>query len=192
MALAQTLSQTPSGENGDERRWLAGPIDLGGISSGLALLARHWFERQIRGAVPDRSAIDPSALKPILPNMSVLGLERIGGTVHTVCVRLWGTGLVQVYGRDVTGQRSHQFHSPEQNDDLLARIREITDRRMPLFWRQRSLVKGCADLVAERVFCPLTAGGDQIESVMGVLEFSGEDIDPRMLEGFGPLLLGHS
>ena len=173
-------------------RWIGTQPDLDQVPERLCTLARYWLDIREDGDIPDRRAFNPSALKPILPNLMMLGLERTAGDLSAVRIRVMGTALVRAYGRDWTGSTSHECDRPEHVDSHMKRIQSIVDKRQPLYWRQWSLARDCDDLFAERLFCPLGDPDGTVTRVVMIIEFPGMENDPRLREGFGPLLMGNT
>jgi hypothetical protein len=173
-------------------RWVSAETDLADIPDRLRTLAQYWLATRGDDDIPSRHKFDPSAVKSILPNLMMLGLERMDGKLAAVRIRLMGTALVRAYGRDWTGQTSQECDRPEHLDSHLQRMQNILENRRPLYWRQWSLARGCEDLFAERLFCPLAGEDGSVTRIVMIIEFPGMEHDPRVREGFGPLLLGNT
>lgn len=187
--LAEARFTEPESLRNELIRWIDDASELTEVPQKLAGLARHWFDRRTDGKIPARKAIDPTDLKPLLPNILMFGLERTDDKLTSVRIRLMGTGLVRVYGRDWTGLTTSQFDRPEEVADHLTRMQTICDRGQPLYWRHRSLARGCEDVVAEHMFCPLTNAAGEVSYIISLLDFPGTENDPRVRDNFGPLQL---
>lgn len=187
--LAEAKYIEPDALQNELVRWIDDESDLADVPLKLAGLARYWFGCRTDGGIPARTAIDPAELKPMLPNILMFGLERTDNILTAVRIRLMGTGLVRVYGRDWTGLTTSQFDREDQVADHLTRMQTISERGQPLYWRHGSLARGCEDLVAEHIFCPLTDAAGEVSSIISLLDFPGMENDPRVRDNFGPLLL---
>ncbi|MGF1624559.1 MAG: PAS domain-containing protein [Alphaproteobacteria bacterium] len=190
LAEATTLDTDTGGD--EIWRWIAGAADLLALPSKLGMLARCWMACRPDGAmVPRRTDLDPAEFKSILPNVLMFGLERQDGALKAVRIRLMGTALVRVYGRDWTGLTTRDFDREDQVADHLRRMQSIVDRRQMLYWRHWSLARGSEDLFAEHLFCPLTDADGTVAYVITVLDFPGMEYDPRVRDSFSPLLIRH-
>ncbi|MEZ5667495.1 MAG: PAS domain-containing protein [Alphaproteobacteria bacterium] len=188
MRLSAAFARSPAPERSEIKRWIADARDLCDLPDKLATLARYWLDARGARDVLPRAALDPTAVKTILPSLLMFGLEYDGAVLRSVRIRLMGTQLVRVYGRDWTGLTTDQFDRADQVDAHMQRLQEIAARRQPLYWRQWSLADGCEDLFAERLMCPLAGPDGAVTSVLAIIDFPGMEYDPRVREGFGPLL----
>lgn|GEM_PF-529910 len=77
----------------------------------------YWDARCIGEALPTRADIDPIDFPRLLPSISLLEVENAGQrhAEHRVKVRLAGTRLRDMYGRETTGLYLDEF-LPPQND----------------------------------------------------------------------------
>jgi len=171
-------------------RWIADTGDLHDAPSKLGMLARCWMACRPDGAdIPRRTDLDPSEFKAVLPNILMFGLERQDGEVAAVRIRLMGTALVRVYGRDWTGLTTRDFDREDQVTDHLRRMQSIVDRRQMLYWRHWSLARGNEDLFAEHLFCPLADAEGTVAYIVTALDFPGMEYDPRLRDSFSPLVM---
>lgn len=191
MSAQRANGRADDGRREEIQRWIITADDMLGLPDKLAVLGRHWHAVRTGEAVPARTAIDPSALMRILPQILIFGLERVDGQVSAVRIRLMGTTLVNIYDRDWTGLTTRDFDREDRVADHLARMQEIAARGCPLYWRHWSLAKGCEDLFAEHLFCPLTDASGEVSRVISVLDFPGMENDPRLRSGFSPMLIRH-
>lgn len=171
-------------------RWITTADDAAALPGRLAVLARAWLAARPEGAaIPRRSDIDPSRFKPVLPHILMFGLERQGSAIAAIRIRLMGTTLVRIYGRDWTGLTTRDFDREDQVADHIRRMEDICDRRQMLYWRHWSLARGSEDLFIEHLFCPLTGADGTVAYVIAALELPGMENDPRVRESFSPLVV---
>jgi len=94
--------------------------DLDGLEDALLCQARDWWrglagapDETDRHALPDRSRIEPTTIKHLLPNMILWDVsEDAHGGLQFRC-RLAGTLLVEMLGEEVTGRWLHQLYGSE-------------------------------------------------------------------------------
>ena len=65
-------------------------------------LYAYWSSLKGSAALPIRRRLDPGAIKRLLPTISLI--EVAAGEPMDYRIRLAGTGLYSVYGREITGR----------------------------------------------------------------------------------------
>lgn len=78
-------------------------------SPGARQLFIHWDSLPKKELLPDRADLDPAAILPLMPTITILeifSLERID-------LRLAGTGVCETLGFDPTGRNYLEMQSPE-------------------------------------------------------------------------------
>lgn len=140
----------------------------------LAELVQLWQSRcGPDDALPARAAFTPELLKPWLGN--ILLVEPLQGDADFV-IRLYGTKVTEVFGRDMTGRLYSQFPS-EHHAVLMTPLRLAMQARRPVFSRHRYNVQA-RTWQWERVALPLAADGRTIDMLMVALyplELDGDD-----------------
>ena len=69
----------------------------------------YWASRRQGGRLPGRASIQPDHFKRHLPTISLID---VFGDPPDYRLRLAGTGLYGVYGREITGQRLQDVYVP--------------------------------------------------------------------------------
>ena len=77
----------------------------------------YWHARCVGEILPQRADIDPIDFPRLLPSISLLEVENAGQAhaEHRVKVRLAGTRLRDMYGRETTGLYLDEFLPPEND-----------------------------------------------------------------------------
>ncbi len=135
-----------------------------GIDPSGRSLCDYW--QKIKGAelVPNRSALRPSELVQLLPNLLIFEYRESG---KLIC-RLAGTSLVEKWGIELTGTDLLDFY----DKNLRAPAGKVFDmlRRQPcgLCVRQKLLSKHNSPFIAELIFLPLRGHDHQISQLIAI------------------------
>jgi hypothetical protein len=121
------------------------------------------------GVLPDRRAIDPIAIRAVLPNLFLLDASPPPLRLR---YRLVGTKLVQAGGRELTGRLMEDAHpnlllaEPYADYPACAREARIGWRRGPtVFDWDRQHVQ------IERILLPLATDGRTVDVILGLSVF---------------------
>ncbi len=93
----------------------------------------YWEARCIGGALPKRADIDPIDFPRLLPSISLLEVENAGQrhAEHRVKVRLAGTRLRDMYGRETTGLYLDEFLPPQNDSYWTAAFTRVISQGKP-------------------------------------------------------------
>lgn len=137
----------------------------------LRRLYEYWDEKRGRRIAPARADIDPVDIPDILPNLFIYRLEWADdGTPHYL-MRLFGTALVEAFGRDLTGMEFDDiFGGPEYEVmrleyDTVARTAAPLCVRHDANWIERDHV------VYERMLLPLSDDEKTVDRLIGAAYF---------------------
>jgi len=126
----------------------------------------YWRKKRGARSMPRRRDIDPVDIPTLLPNLQLI--ETVSGGRFRY--RLIGTALVEAFGGDYTGQYPDVLF-----DGPRARITEVysavRDAKQPLFLRSRYLTTKNVDLIANRLYMPLSEDDSQVNMILGILTF---------------------
>lgn len=135
-----------------------------GIDPSGRSLYEYW--NKIKGAdlVPSRSALQPSALLPLLPNLLIFEYRD---SEKLIC-RLAGTRLAEKLGLELTGTNLFDFYAVNHR----AEARDVFDilRNQPcgLCVRQKLLSKHDSPFTAEFIFLPLRGAVGEISQLIAI------------------------
>jgi hypothetical protein len=76
----------------------------------LCELYGYWEGKRAGRAMPTRGDIDPLEMRPWLGNLLLIDVTAAGGFVY----RLYGTGFVNSFGRDMTGRSVDELPAEQQ------------------------------------------------------------------------------
>ena len=123
--------------------------------------------------MPARRDFDPAAVPALLPHLQLIDI--VDGRFR---YRLVGTALVDAFGRDYTGQYPDElFEGPRAQmiSDVFERVRQA---RRPMFLRSRYVTARNIDLIADRLYLPLSGDGRDVDMILGALAFASPAPEP--------------
>ncbi|MCR9070332.1 MAG: PAS domain-containing protein [Alphaproteobacteria bacterium] len=135
----------------------------------------YWSEKQRGAALPARADIDPSDIPTVLPHMTLVERDADTGRMR---YRLFGSALVDLIGRDPTGQYLDEVY-PDFNGSPSKIYREqVFDMGKPSHRIGRPTLRFAKDFYSvERLYLPLAEDGRNVDMVIGVLVFSLDTLD---------------
>jgi hypothetical protein len=132
-------------------------------------LFAFWQEKRGADSMPVRGAIDAIALWAWLGNLMLIEQAPAGEYRY----RVYGTGLAEYYGRDLTGKTTAQLR-PEVRALVLAEYGEVCRTGQPLLVKHTRRVREQHTPV-EKLILPFGAGGnDGVERLLAGAYPSGE------------------
>jgi len=149
------------------RWWIEhrGPVASGGVVSGGVVSG---------GAdIPDRDALHPEDLLPILPNILISELEP---DPFRVRYRLVGTRVVTVVGFDFTGRYLDELQPDPITVPWVDYYRTVAETRGPLMGSVTVPAKAGGALHYEFAIFPLRRGGDAVAQFVAVEDYLGSEI----------------
>jgi hypothetical protein len=131
----------------------------------LQALHRYWLERCSGPLLPARRAIDPIDLKSCLANLLLID---VGEPPRRYRYRLFGTGLVTLYGREMTGKFVDEINDDAVRGAAFQAYDEVIARHAPIF-STLTFVIDYRRISYDRLLLPLAADGHTITMVMGAI-----------------------
>jgi hypothetical protein len=148
-------------------------------SKRCADLYDYWraLERPAGGAIPLKSRLDPTAIPKLLPRVLLHDLRTPGRAI----LRLVGTGLVEQYGFDPTGEDYSKYVDPERWPSALGELVKVASHPCGMRVLTEHVHAGGAVHNNEAVGLPLEADDGSRRFLMFVDEIlaAPKFIDPR-------------
>lgn len=171
------------------------PLDLDAFGhvkdERLRRLLRHWLERRGERLAPARSAIDPTAIGPILSSVwmcDYLPAER------RFRMRLAGEEINRLYGRNVTQCSFEEIIAPALLADVTRRYRRVVEEPAILHCGGNIYLASNRSEVGERLVLPLSDDSGAILHAIGASVYrmelklgEGPITRETMTETFTPL-----
>lgn len=130
----------------------------------------YWRSKCRAGSLPARSDIDPSEIAPYLPTMSMLDVDT-SAEKTTFQFRLAGTGLYDVYSREVTGSYLTELPLGSRRDYWDRVLNRVVTRAKPSAGAMRSAISGKTHIAQFWVRLPLSSDGKSVSTILGFDKF---------------------
>ena len=143
-------------------------------SERVAAFHDYWLGLSRDGNLPPRAAIDPAAMRPLLPYVMIIDLEGTGDADLRIRYRLVGTAVAKFSGLDFTGHYLDELDFDIcTTDDLLAAYAEIRRARAPGLGLAFARLEDDQVMDVEYLICPLApaAPGDPVRQCIAVEDY---------------------
>jgi hypothetical protein len=133
----------------------------------------YW--QRVRGgrAMPSRRDIDPADMPALLPHLQLVDI--VDGRFR---YRLVGTALVDAFGRDYTGEYPDAMFETARGPFICQVFTAVCEARRPMFLRSHYVTTRNLDLVADRLYLPLSRDGKAVDMILGALSFDFGAVEP--------------
>ncbi len=135
----------------------------------------YWAGLRRGARLPGRGDVDPAALKRLLPTVSLIDIRREPLDFR---VRLAGTGLYSVYGREITGRGLADVYNAAAADYWHKELTAVVEERRAgvgvhsLSWR------GASHLSILWLRLPLASNGRDVDMILGYDTVVGVQSEP--------------
>ena len=138
-------------------------------------LFAYWASLRRGGRLPCRANIEPGDFKRHLPTVSLIDVAAAGdpGT-RAYRLRLAGTGLYNVYGREITGRTLEEIYSPQAADYWRRELDRVVDERRPSVGVHNLAWRGASHLSLLWIRMPLASNGRDVDMILGYDALMGQ------------------
>ena len=138
-------------------------------------LFAYWSSLREGGLLPGRRRLDPGGIKRLLPTVSlidVIACSQSGGAQDRgppeFRMRLAGTGLYGVYGREITGKRLADIYNTAAADYWRAELGKVVAERRPAVGVHNLAWRGASHLSILWLRLPLATDGQDVDMILGL------------------------
>jgi hypothetical protein len=127
-------------------------------------LFAYWASLRAAGRLPGRRDIDPGRFKRHLPTVSLIDVLP-----HPLDfrMRLAGTGLYGVYGREITGRRFGEIYSGGAVDYWRSELAQVVRERRPAVGAHNLAWRGAPHMSILWLRLPLATNGRDVDMILG-------------------------
>jgi hypothetical protein len=139
-------------------------------------LYAYWAGLRHGLAIPGRRDIRPEDFKRLLPTVSLIDVRRDPMEFR---LRLAGTGLYGVYGREITGRSLSEVYNCAAAEYWQTELSKVVTDRRPAVGVHNLAWRGASHLSILWLRLPLAANGRDVDMIMGydaVIGVRGESI----------------
>jgi hypothetical protein len=127
-------------------------------------LFAYWASRRRDRGLPGRRDIEPAGFKRHLPTVSLIDVRR---DPSRFSVRLAGTGLYGVYGREITGLDLEQVYPGAEAEYWRMQLTSVVDNRRPAVGSCSLAWRGTSRLTILWLRLPLASDGRNVDMILG-------------------------
>jgi hypothetical protein len=124
----------------------------------------YWASKRHAGRLPGRADIDPADFKRHLPTIS---LTEVRVEPPGYRVRLAGTGLYDVYGREITGRTLSEIYNSQSADYWRSELDKVVDDRRPGVGVHNFAWRGAGHVSILWLRLPLSRDGERVDMILG-------------------------
>lgn len=128
-------------------------------------LFAYWNSLRADAPFPARGRLDPRRMLRLLPTVSLI--DVLGGERPDYRIRLAGTGLYNVYGREITGRRLAEVYNTAATDYWRAELDRVVRERRPGVGVHNLAWRGASHLSIIWIRLPLSTTGSEVDMILG-------------------------
>ena len=140
-------------------------------------LFAYWASRREGGRLPGRRQIDPADFKRHLPTVSLIDVRHTPEPDYRL--RLAGTGLYGVYGREITGLRLEDVYDDASVQYWRAQLQGVVRDKRPAVGFHSLSWRGASHLSLLWLRLPLAGDGCNVDMILGYDVLVGAPADER-------------
>jgi len=127
-------------------------------------LFAYWASLRDGGRLPGRGDLDPAGIKRLLPTVSLIDVKPEPLEFR---VRLAGTGLYGVYGREITGKRLSDIYNTAAADYWRVELGKVVAEKRPAVGVHSLAWRGASHLSILWLRLPLASDGERVDMILG-------------------------
>jgi hypothetical protein len=133
-------------------------------------LFAYWASLKEGARLPGRRSLDPAGIKRLLPTVSLIDVAPDAGKAGGLefRMRLAGTGLYGVYGREITGKRLTDIYNTAAADYWRSELSKVVAERRPAVGVHNLAWRGASHLSILWLRLPLASDGQDVDMILGL------------------------
>lgn len=124
----------------------------------------YWASLRRGASLPARVDLHPSSMKRLLPTVSLIDVVR---EPRDYRLRLAGTGLYGVYGREITGRTLNEVYNTAAADYWRKELDKVVDERRPGVGVHSLAWRGAPHMSILWLRLPLASNGKDVDMILG-------------------------
>lgn len=131
---------------------------------------RYWEQSAPPGILPGRQHFDPLDIPDLMPWVIMFNVNRKQAAIRFQ-FRLVGTGVVERYGRDMTGKFFEEAYRDETLERQIKTYTEVAVTANPSSTRQKVPVADKEFVDYERLILPMASDGQTVDLLIALMAF---------------------
>ena len=130
-------------------------------------LFAYWASLRDGARLPGRANLDPAPIKRLLPTVSLIDVVSEPQGTAEFRMRLAGTALYGVYGREITGRRLSEIYNTAAADYWRVELCKVVAEKRPAVGLHSLAWRGASHLSILWLRLPLASDGEQVDMILG-------------------------
>lgn len=126
----------------------------------------YWASLRRGANLPARVDVHPASMKRLLPTVSLIDVVG-GGASRDYRLRLAGTGLYGVYGREITGRMLGDIYQGAPGEYWRKELDKVVDERRPGVGVHSLAWRGAPHMSILWLRLPLASNGKDVDMILG-------------------------
>jgi hypothetical protein len=127
----------------------------------------YWASLRRGASLPSRVDLHPGRIKRMLPTVSLIDVKRDLDGVVDYRLRLAGTGLYSVYGREITGRTLDDVYNNAAVEYWRKELGKVVNERRPGVGVHSLAWKGSPHMSILWLRLPLASNGRDVDMILG-------------------------
>lgn len=140
-------------------------------------LFAYWASRRDGPRLPCRASIHPAHFKRHLPTVSLIDVSH---DPRSYRLRLAGTGLYGVYGREITGHTLDEIYSSAAADYWRQELDQVVEERRPSVGVHNLSWRGAPHVSILWIRLPLASNGKDVDMILGYDGLIGQPAETQV------------
>ena len=124
----------------------------------------YWASLRRGASLPARVDLHPSSMKRLLPTVSLIDVV---GEPRDYRLRLAGTALYGVYGREITGRKLDDVYNTAASEYWRKELDKVVDERRPGVGVHSLAWRGAPHMSILWLRLPLASNGKDVDMILG-------------------------
>lgn len=142
----------------------------------------YWLTRSAGGTrIPDKVGFDPLEMRTFLANVLLIDREKATGRFR---YRLAGTDICDVYGLEPKGRYVDEVLQGDYRDFMVGLYERVVRENVCIYCETHLNIEGDAEKHVERLICPMTTNGYEVDCLFIVQHYVGFAAGPTPVAHF--------
>ena len=137
----------------------------------------YWASLRRGASLPSRVDLHPARIKRMLPTVSLIDVKRDLDGVVDYRLRLAGTGLYSVYGREITGRTLEDVYNNAAVEYWRKELGKVVNERRPGVGVHSMAWRGAPHVSILWLRLPLASNGKDVDMILGYDAIMGSQSD---------------
>jgi len=137
----------------------------------------YWASLRRGANLPSRVDLHPAGIKRMLPTVSLIDVKRDRDGAIDYRLRLAGTGLYSVYGREITGKTLNDVYNTAAVEYWRRELDKVVNERRPGVGVHSLAWKGSPHMSILWLRLPLAGNGRDVDMILGYDALVGAQVE---------------